>query len=65
MANNEIEFYSTADIRRLLGIGNKTCLDLFHRADFPCVKIGKSFKVAKEAFNQYVSTRRVLNEVNE
>lgn len=65
MANNEIEFYSTADIRRLLGIGNKTCLDLFHRADFPCVKIGKSFKVAKEAFNQYVSTRRVLSEVNE
>ena len=60
MANNEIEFYSTADVRRIMGIGNRTCLDLFHRADFPCFKIGKSFKVAKDAFNQYVSTRRVI-----
>lgn len=60
MANNEIEFYSTADVRRIMGIGNRTCLDLFHRSDFPCVKIGKSFKVAKDAFNQYVSTRRVI-----
>ena len=60
MANNEIEFYSTADVRRIMGIGNRTCLDLFHRADFPCVKIGKSLKVAKDAFNQYVSTRRVI-----
>lgn len=60
MANNEIEFYSTVDVRRIMGIGNRTCLDLFHRADFPCVKIGKSFKVSKDAFNQYVSTRRVI-----
>ena len=60
MANNEIEFYSTADVRRIMGIGHRTCLDLFHRSDFPCVKIGKSFKVAKDAFNQYVSTRRVI-----
>ena len=43
---NEIKFYTTADVRRILGIGNKTCLDLFHRSDFPCIKVGKSFKVA-------------------
>lgn len=41
----EIKFYTTADVRRILGIGNKTCLDLFHRSDFPCIKVGKSFKV--------------------
>lgn len=40
---NEIKFYTTADVRRILGIGNKTCLDLFHRSDFPCIKVGKSF----------------------
>ena len=45
MGNNDLIFYTTADIRKILGIGNKTCLDLFHRADFPCVKIGKSFKI--------------------
>ena len=58
---NEIKFYTTADVR----IGNKTCLDLFHRSDFPCIKVGKSFKVAVSSFNEYVSTRRVLSEVNE
>ena len=50
---NEIKFYTTADVRRILGIGNKTCLDLFHRSDFV------------SSFNEYVSTRRVLSEVNE
>ena len=53
------------DVGRILGIGNKTCLDLFHRSDFPCIKVGKSFKVAVSSFNEYVSTRRVLSEVNE
>lgn len=50
MQDTEIEFYTTSDVRRILGIGNKTCLDLFHRSDFPCVKIGKSFKITKENF---------------
>lgn len=54
-------FYTTADIRRILCIGNKTCLELFHREDFPCIKIGKAFKVSKEAFKQYVNTRRIFN----
>lgn len=63
--DNEIKFYTTADVRKILGIGNKTCLELFHRSDFPCVKIGKSFKITKDNFNQYVSTRRVLSEINE
>jgi hypothetical protein len=63
MQNTELEFYTTSDIRKMLGIGNKTCLDLFHRSDFPCVRIGKSFKITKNNFNEYVSTRRILNEI--
>ena len=59
---NEIKFYTTADVRRILGIGNKTCLDLFHRSDFPCIKFGKSFKVSVPAFKEYVSTIRVSNK---
>ena len=65
MGNNDLIFYTTTDIRKILGIGNKTCLDLFHRADFPCVKIGKSFKITKDKFNEYVSTRRILSEVHD
>lgn len=63
--NNEPVFYTTSDVRRILGIGNKTCLDLFHRPDFPCIKIGKSFKITKEKFNEYVNSRRILNDTNE
>lgn len=62
---NELVFYTTSDVRRILGIGNKTCLDLFHRSDFPCIKIGKSFKITKEKFNEYVNSRRILNDTNE
>lgn len=35
----KIKFYTTSNVRRILGIGNKTCLDLFHRSDFPCIKV--------------------------
>ena len=38
MEDNKSPFYNTADVRKLLGIGNKTCLDLFHRADFPAIR---------------------------
>ena len=62
---NELVFYTTSDVRRILGIGNKTCLDLFHRPDFPCIKIGKSLKITKEKFNEYVNSRRILNDKNE
>lgn len=62
---NDIALYTTADVRRILGIGNKTCLDLFHRSDFPCIKVGKAFKITKENFNNYISTRRVLIGTNE
>lgn len=58
----DIKFYKTKDVRRILGIGDKKCLELFHREDFPCIKIGKSFLIAVNAFNEYVSTRRVFNE---
>lgn len=57
---NEMKFYSTADVRRILGIGNKTCLELFHRRDFPCIKVGKAFKISVSAFEEYFSTRRVF-----
>ena len=48
-------FLTTSDVMKILGIGNKTCLELFHRKDFPCVKVGR-------AFREYFKTRRVYNE---
>lgn len=33
--NTYPKFYTTADVMKILRIGNRACLDLFHRADFP------------------------------
>lgn len=62
MANTVADFMTTKDVRKTLKLGNKACLALFHRADFPCVKFGKSFLVSVDAFNKYMSKRRVKNE---
>lgn len=55
-------FLTTSDVMKILRIGNKTCLELFHRKDFPCVKVGRAFKISEENFREYFKTRRVYNE---
>ena len=65
MESNVQTFLSTSDVMRMLGIGNKTCLNLFHRKDFPCVKIGRAYKISEENFREYFKTRRVFQEENE
>ena len=50
---NGITFLETKDIKKALQIGNKTCLDLFNKKDFPGKKIGKSWLVMEEAFKDY------------
>lgn len=57
-------FLSTKDVMQMLGIGNKACLELFHRKDFPCVKLGRSFKISEENFREYFKTRRVKKDNN-
>ena len=52
-------FLTTKDVMSMLGIGNKACLELFHRKDFPCIKLGRSYKVSEENFREYFKTRRV------
>ena len=50
---NGTVFLETKDIRKALKIVNQTCLDLFHKKDFPAKKIGKSWLVMEEAFKDY------------
>ena len=57
-------FLTTSDVMKILGIGNKACLELFHRKDFPCEKIGRAFKISEENFREYFKTRRVFEEEN-
>lgn len=53
-------FFSTEDVRKILKIGNKACLELFHREDFHCERVGKSYRIAEENFNEYFKTRLSL-----
>ena len=52
-----IQLLTTADVRKLLKIGNKTCLELFHREDFPCQKFGRAYKITEENLKEYLKTR--------
>ena len=58
--NEEIKLYTTTDVRKLLKIGNKKCLELFHSSDFPSIKIGKSFFVKADCLNEYLSQKRIF-----
>lgn len=43
-----IQLLTTADVRKLLKIGNKTYLELFHRKDFPCQNLEEPIKLQKK-----------------
>ena len=58
---NVIIFLETKDIRKALQIGNKTCLELFKKKDFPGKKIGKSWLVMEEAFKEYFKFQQSSN----
>lgn len=57
--NTKIEFLTTEDVARSLGCSLPTARQLFYRPDFPALKIGKNFKVSKQAFEKWASERRV------
>ena len=57
-----MKFITTKDVMKALGIGNKTCLELFHRKDFPCEKVGRCYRILEENFKEYFKTRRVFEE---
>lgn len=50
---NGTVFLGTKDIRQALKTGNQTCLELFHKKDFPAKKIVKSWLVMEESFKEY------------
>ncbi len=52
-------FYTTADVARCLGCSLPTARNLFHRSDFPSIKVGKNYKVSKDAFEKWASEKRV------
>ena len=53
-------FFITTDVCRILKIGRKKCLALFHRDDFPCLIYGKTFLIEKDSFINYFKNRNVI-----
>lgn len=56
-----IILYSTDDVCKMLHIGKLTCLNLFHRSDFPAQKYGRAYRVEESALREYLSQRHILN----
>lgn len=52
-------FYNTKKVAQMLGCSIPTARQLFYRNDFPALKIGKNYKVEKNAFEKWCSERRV------
>ena len=55
-------FLETKDIRQALKIGNKTCLELFHKKDLQEKKIGKSWLVMEQSFKEYFQNNEITHD---
>lgn len=53
----DLTFYNTKEVAEALGCSVPTARQLFHRADFPTLKIGKNFRVEKKALEKWASER--------
>ena len=55
----ELSFLNTAQVAAALGCSIPTARQLFHRPDFPALKVGKNFRVERSALEKWASERRV------
>lgn len=58
MTDNLI-FLTTQEVAAALNCSIPTARQLFHRADFPALKVGKNFRVERSALEKWASERRV------
>ena len=56
----DIKLLSRRDVCRLLKIGDHKVSELFHRDDFPAVKVGRQYWVAQESLKKYLSSRKII-----
>lgn len=57
--DDELIFLTPMDVAKAIGCSVPTARQLFHRSDFPSIKVGKNFKVLKSAFIQWCSEKHV------
>jgi len=49
-----LEIYTYKDIMKILGIGKNQAYQLLKSEEFPVIRIGKTYKVSKYVFNQWL-----------
>ena len=59
VVNNDLVFYGTKDVARMLVCSIPTAREIMKRADFPLIMAGKNMKVEKSAFENWAQSRRV------
>ena len=55
--NDELVFLTPMDVAKAMGCSIPAARQLFHRPDFPSIKVGKNFKVLKSAFIKWCSEK--------
>ena len=55
----DIIFYGTKDVARMLGCSIPTAREMMRRKDFPTIMIGHVMKVSAPAFKEWAMKRRV------
>jgi hypothetical protein len=55
----KIEFLTPMDVAKLMNCSIPTARQLFYRADFPTIKVGKNLKVLKSAFIDWCGAKRM------
>lgn len=57
--NEELKFLTTNDVAKALKCSLPAARAIMMRADFPLIRVGKNFKVNKNAFMEWSNKRRV------
>lgn len=56
-----MEFYNEKEIQDILKIGPKAVHALFLNNDFPGIKVGKSYRVERHAFEEWVKNTKTVD----
>lgn len=55
--HEELKFYGTKDVARILGCSLPTARDVMMRYDFPLIRVGKNMKVSSKALEEWSMKR--------
>ena len=55
---DNLQFLTTKEVAAALGCSIPTARQLFHRPDFPALKVGKNFRVERSALEKWAAERR-------